>query len=117
MKVSFDVILKDRRGTDFFEVDPVKSAPGQPPVTKPVTLGDVVVAVLDQVFQDEATEGVKPKLRRGELIDRVTAAEDKGEPLELLDADRDMLKERIAKRGMPVMLTVAALRALDAEAQ
>jgi hypothetical protein len=115
MKIQFAAVIKDRHGREVSEPDQTKLEIGKAPVMKPITLADIACAALDAVFQDEAQEGIKPKLRRAELIDKITEAENSLLPLELLDADRDMIKERIAKRGYSVMLTVAALRLLDVD--
>jgi hypothetical protein len=76
MKIQFAANLKDRHGPELTEPDVAKSVVGQPMATKTISLGDICCAVLDQVFQDEATEGLKPKLRRAELIDKITATEE-----------------------------------------
>lgn len=115
MKIQFTSGLKDRLGQELKEVDPVKSTPGNT-VLKPVTLGELAVGVLDSVFQDEATEGLKPKLRRAELIDKITEAERTRIPLELLDADRDLIKDRLARRNYPTHMTVAAVKLMDTPA-
>lgn len=112
MKIQFAVVLKDRHGVDFTEPDPIKSTIGQPPVMKAISLGDICCAVLDVAFQDENTEGLKPKLRRAELLEKISAADKSLTPLELLDADIEMLKERIGKRNFPPSMTLAAVRLL-----
>lgn len=109
MRLQFATVLKDRHGEDFTETDPKDKTK-----ERPVTLGEVCVSVLDMVFQDESSEGLKPKLRRAELVDKITAAEKSATPLELLEADVDMIKERIGKRNFPPSLTAAAARLLDA---
>lgn len=109
MKLQFAVTLKDRHGEDFTETDPKDKTKD-----RAITLGEVCCSVLDFAFQDEAQEGLKPKLRRAEIIDKITVAEKAATPLELLDADVDMLKDRIGKRNFPASLTAAAARLLDA---
>lgn len=113
MKNQFAAPIKDRFGQELKDVDLERSVPGQPPIMKPLTLGDICCNVLDMTFQDEANEGLKPKLRRGELMEKITQAERTLTPLELLDADRELLKERIGKRGFSTTLTVQAVRLLD----
>lgn len=113
MKIQFAATIKDRNGEALKEVDEAKSTVGKPPVMKVVTLGALVCAVLDTVFQDEANEGLKPKLRRAELVDKISEAEASVTPFELLDADREMIKERIGKRNYPPTLTAQAVRLLE----
>lgn len=113
MKIQFAAVLKDRHGKEITEPNIAAVEIGKPPQQKPITLGDLCCAALDAVYQDEMQEGLKPKLRRMEIIDRITEAEKTMAPLELLDADRDMIKERIAKRGYSVQWTISAVRLLD----
>jgi hypothetical protein len=116
MQIQFAAVPKDRLGEDFTEPDIARKVPGQTPAMKKITLGALCCAVLDMAFPDEQHEGLKPKLRRAELMDKITAAENAAAPLDLLDADVDMLKERLAKRNFPTGLTVAAVRLLESPA-
>ncbi len=114
MKIQFATRVKDRFGNDIQEPDMQKPTEiGQPPSMKSITLGDICCSVLDAVFQDEANEGLKPKLRRAELIAKITASEKSISPMEILDADREMIKERIGKRNYSVTMTASAVRLLD----
>jgi hypothetical protein len=115
MKIQFAATLKDRHGKEITEPNIAAVEIGKPPQQKPITLADICCASLDAVYQDEMQEGLKPKIRRMELIEKITEAEKTLLPLELLDVDRDMIKERIAKRGYSVTWTVAAARLLDAD--
>jgi hypothetical protein len=108
MKIQFGAILKDRHGKDMAELDTTT----QPPKVTFVTLGAVCCTVLDSAFQDEANEGTSPKMRRFEIMKRITEAEASLEPLELLDADVEMIKQRIGKRNFTVWMTGAAIAAL-----
>ena len=102
MKIQFAAVLKDRRGNDILDEDKTG-----------LTLATVCAVVLDTIYQDEANEGYKPKLRRSELIERITQAEKTLMPLDLLDSDIEMLKERIGKRNLSPQVTAQAIRLLD----
>jgi hypothetical protein len=104
MKIQFNQTFTTRAGVEYKDQG----------ATKGMTLGELSVAVLDLTFEDETKEGFKPKLRRAELGDKIAEAEKANQPLELLNADRDMLKERIGKRNFPSHLTAQLVKALDA---
>lgn len=112
LPIQFAAPIKDRYGKTFQVQDHEMSEPGKPPAMRPITLGAACCSVLDVVFEGEANEGLRPKMRRVELIERIIEAENSSKPLDLLEADRDMLKERLAKHYSP-FFTVYAARLLD----
>lgn len=106
MRIQFAAVIKDRNGEDV--MDSV--------LKKPITLAAICCGVLDITFQDEANEGLKAKLRRAELMEKISEAEKTLQPLDLLDADREMLKERVAKRpDLSVSIVANVAKLLDAE--
>jgi len=105
MKIQFGAILKDRRGKDMAELD----ATQQPPAVTKITLAAISFAALDLA---DPNEGLGPKLRRAEIMSKIAAAESSLEPLELLDADVALIKDRIGKCNFTTSLTAAAIDAL-----
>jgi len=60
-----------------------------------VSLGKACVDALDAPLKTDADEGLKPKLRRGRLIDEIEAADKDVAPLALDTGDIELLKTRI----------------------
>jgi hypothetical protein len=84
VKIDFSVVLKDWHGNNIEELDRA----GKP---RPVTLGDMCCDVLDVHMQQD--QGARKQiLRRFDLIRAITNAK---EPLEVLDSDAQMIKDRL----------------------
>jgi hypothetical protein len=89
VKIQFAVVLKNRLGEEIIEPAP---GGGQ----KTVSLGDICSHVLDMSLQDDIPT-LTDKMRRWELIRKITEADKSLKPLELLDADIEMIKTRLGK--------------------
>lgn len=107
MKLQFAAALKDRHGEDITEPDPKNKG------LKAITLGQVACAVLDAPFESDKNEGIKEKMRKWDLMRKITEAEADVSPLDLPQEDIVFLKERICKAPYPTTLAGAAMVALE----
>lgn len=62
-----------------------------------MTLGKACSFALDASLESDKNEGLKPKIKRGRLIEQIEEAAKTLTPLQLEAGDIDMLKERIAR--------------------
>lgn len=108
MKLQFAVNLTDRHGHDITETDPKEKGR-----EKPVSLGQLCCAVLDAPFESDRNEGIKEKMRKWDLMKKITDAEKELSPLDLPIEDITFLKERICKAPYPTTLAGAAMVALE----
>ena len=110
-KVNFCQVLYDRKGEPFEERDP-KLSTRENPVMRPITLGTLGVNALEAVLEGDPKEKLTEKLRRWDLIRAITRSEEEFGPVELLDTDVVMLRERIGKMPWPVSFIGSAIDAL-----
>lgn len=104
MKIQFGNYLKNRLGDDLEEMD-------QSGKMKKISLGDICCAVLDQQIGGDDRDP-KDKLRRWDLIRAITQADHSLVPLEMLESDFEMLKERILKSGFSASVCGSAVSLL-----
>lgn len=106
MKIQFAIPLRDRFGKNIEQ--PIL-VPGQEPALKSVTLGDLCCMVLDVQQQ---SDDAKLKVRRWELIQAITEAEKTFAPLEVLESDVEMMKDRILKSNFNASVCGSAVALL-----
>jgi len=109
MRIQFGATIKNRLGEDLLEFD--QRNPEKP---RKVTLGDVCCMVLDQQMQED--KNPKDKMRRGDLIEQISEADESLVPLNLLESDREMIKDRILRSNLSASVSRYAVRLLDTEA-
>jgi hypothetical protein len=61
-----------------------------------LTLGEACIIALDAGLEIDAKEGLKPKLRRGAIIEKIITAQLNGGNIDLPSEDISLLKERVA---------------------
>lgn len=105
MKIQFAVALKDRFGEPLREPDPRNL-----PQFRNVTLGDVCCAVLDMNLQGEEP---KEKVRRWELIREITKAEQSLQPLDMLESDVEMIRQRMFRSSFSATVCGGAVELLS----
>lgn len=84
-EIQFGIILLGTDGKEIDEREGVK-----------MTLARACEIALDAPLEADKNEGLKPKLRRGRLIDEITAAAKDMKPLALEADDIALIKERVA---------------------
>lgn len=83
-------------GIQFGQFLSSKGNPILGPDNKPMSLGIACELALDAALRTDENEGLKPKLRRGRLIEEINAATVDMVPLALGSEDITLIKERIA---------------------
>lgn len=86
MGIKFHIAIKNRKGDDI-------TAPASDGGV--FTLGRVCEMALDTALDADKNEGLKPKLRRGRLIEQIAEAEKDFKELDLEAGDIDLIKNRI----------------------
>jgi hypothetical protein len=110
MKIQFAAFLKNRLGEDVQERDLTN-----PEKMKKISLADLCCALLDMQMPDDASDP-KGKVRRWELIQAITKAERDLAPLDLLDSDIEMLKDRFLKSAFSASVAGCAIKMLETPA-
>ena len=85
MEIQFAEIITDPKTGEFVKDE----------VDNPVSLGAACVNALDAPLKTDADEGLKPKLKRGRLIEEIEKAAKDIAPLALDTGDIELIKGRL----------------------
>lgn len=107
MRIQFAAPIKNRHGEDVMEQD----VRHDPPRLKKLSLGDICCAVLDATLTDD--KDPKDKVRRWDLIQAITKADHSLTPLEVLESDISMIKDRLFKSNLSASICGCAVKLLS----
>jgi hypothetical protein len=86
-EIQFAAVLRDSKGEEMLE----------PGVNGHLfTLGRACEIALDASLESDQKEGLKPKLKRGRMIEEIVQATIEGKPLAFDSSEIELLKARIA---------------------
>jgi hypothetical protein len=83
-------------GIQFNQLLTLKGEPVLGPKGAPLTLGEACELALDSALRTDDGEGLKPKLRRGRLIEQISEAAAAMRQLAIEAEDIKLIKERIS---------------------
>lgn len=110
MKIQFAVVLKDWDGDDMKEIDAKASKPGEPVVTRPLTLGG---ACRNALNMQENGLTLEEQVKRGNLAGAIHKAEKDVSPIDLTAEQVVLIKTQVGKVGYPPVVVAAIVPLLD----